>query len=159
MKQIEKSYEESLNQWVGGLIHITLQICYDIHCYTICLSGYMNAPEEPALIAIEYGMEYLIHHRHELIMYSRKKSYKTHEIPHQCYFKAGYAEMNKNQEYSNFFHPYCDSDHAIDLTGRRSVTSTVHIFNGNLIDWCAKKNLKPQEAVITQRQGKYAQEC
>ena len=48
-------------------------------------------------------------------MYSRKKIYKTHEIPHQYYFKAEDAEINKNQEYSNFLHTYCDAYQVIDI--------------------------------------------
>ena len=42
LKQIEKSHGGSLNHWVGGLIHITVQNCYDLKYLTIRLSGYMN---------------------------------------------------------------------------------------------------------------------
>ena len=63
-------------------MHITVQTWYDLQYLTMRLSDYMNAPEEPALLAIKHGMEYLIHYPHELIMYSRRKIYKTHEIPH-----------------------------------------------------------------------------
>ena len=75
----------------------------------------MNPPTEPYLLAIKHGTEYLMHNPHEPIIYSRKKIYKTHESPHQCFFKAGDAEINKNQEYSNFLHTYCDSYHARDI--------------------------------------------
>ena len=103
------------------------------------LSGYMNTPTKPDLLALKYGMEYLMHHPHELIMYSRNKMYKTHERPHQCYFKAGDAEINKNQEYSNYLHTNCDSDHAIYIADKRRVTQTVYLFNDILIYWRAKK--------------------
>ena len=103
------------------------------------LSGYMNPPTEPAFFALKHGMEYTIHHPHETIMYSRKKIYKTHEIPHQCFSKAGDAEINKNQEYSNFLHTNCDADNARDISDRRSVTSTVHLLNGTIIEWCTGK--------------------
>ena len=63
----------------------------------------------------------------------------TEDIPHQCYFKSGYAEISKNREYSNILHAKCDADHAIYFSDRRSVTSTFHIFNGTNIDWCDKK--------------------
>ena len=63
----------------------------------------------------------------------------TEDIPHQCYFKSGKTEIRKNKEYSNFLHTYCDADHTIDISDRRSITSTVHIFNGTIIDWCDKK--------------------
>ena len=65
--------------------------------------------------------------------------YKNHESLQTYYFKAGDVEINKNKESSNFLHTYCDADHAKYLADRRSVTSTVHLFNGNFIDWCAMK--------------------
>ena len=60
------------------------------------LCGYMNAPTEPALLAIRHVMEYLIHHPHEPIIYSRKKKINTNESPHQYLFKADDVEINKN---------------------------------------------------------------
>ena len=68
LKQIEKSHGESLNHWVGGIIHITFQTKYDLQYLTMHLNGYMNSPTEPAFIALKHGMEYLIHHTHETIM-------------------------------------------------------------------------------------------
>ena len=65
--------------------------------------------------------------------------YVTEEIPNECYFKSGDAEIIKNKEYSNFLHTYCNAYHAIDILDRRLVTSTVHIFNGTIIYWCDKK--------------------
>ena len=79
-------------------------------------------------------MEYLIP-----VMYSGNKIHKTKEIPHKCYFKAGDADISKNKEYSNFLHIYFDANNFRDIDDRCSVKSTVHIFNGNLIDWCANK--------------------
>ena len=72
-------------------------------------------------------------------MYAGTKIHKTEESSHQCYFKEGYAEMSKNEEYSNFLHTYCDADHERDISDRRSVTSSFHLFNSTIIDWCAKK--------------------
>ena len=80
-----------------------------------------------------------MNHQHEPIMYSRKKFFKTNKIPHQLFSKVGDEDINKNQEYSNFLHKYCDADHARNIYGRRSVTSTVHLSDGTIIDWCAKK--------------------
>ena len=57
LKQIEKSHGGYLNQWVGGLMHITVQNCYDLQYLTMRLSGYMNAPTEPEFIALKHGME------------------------------------------------------------------------------------------------------
>ena len=84
-------------------------------------------------------MEYLIHHPHELIMYLINKIFKTNESQHQCFFKSGDAEINKNQEYSNFLYTYFGADHARYISGRRSLTSTSHLFNGNVVYWCSKK--------------------
>ena len=56
LKKIEKSHEGSLDQWVGGLMHITVQTSYDLQYLTMCLIGYMNAPKEPAFLDIKYGM-------------------------------------------------------------------------------------------------------
>ena len=67
------------------------------------------------------------------------ESYITEDTLHQCYFKSGNTEISKNKEYFNFLHAYCDSDHAIYIFDRLLVTSTVHIFNGTIMDWCDKK--------------------
>ena len=69
-------------------MHITVQTCYDLQYLTIKLSGYINSPEEHTFINIKHGIEYLIHHPHEPIMYPGKKIHKTEERHHQCYFKA-----------------------------------------------------------------------
>ena len=95
LNKIKKSHGGSLNHWVGEIIHITVQTNRDIKYLTMSLSGYTNAPTEPAFLATKHGMEYLIHHTHEPIMYSRNKIHKNEEIPHQCYFKAVYAEISK----------------------------------------------------------------
>ena len=56
LKQMEKSHGRYLNQWVGGIMHITVQTCYDIQYLTMRHSGYMNAPTEPAFLALKHGM-------------------------------------------------------------------------------------------------------
>ena len=71
LKQIENSHIGSLNHWVCGLMYITVQTRYNIQYLTMRLSGYMNAPTEPDFLALRHGMEYLMHHPHETIIYSR----------------------------------------------------------------------------------------
>ena len=105
----------------------------------MCLSGFMNSPTEPAFLALIHGMKYIMNHLNEPIMYSRENNFKVNEIPHQCFFKIGSAETTKNQEQSNFLHTYCDEYYALDIYDKRYVTSTSHLFNGTIIDWCAKK--------------------
>ena len=94
MKQIKTLYH-----WVGILMHIKVQTRYDSQYITTILSGYINSPTEPTLLSLRYGMEYLVHHPHEPIMYSRKKALIINDITHQYFFKADSAETNKNHEY------------------------------------------------------------
>ena len=99
-------------------MHTTAQTCYNLQYLTMRLSGYMNALTEPEFIAIKHGMEYIMHHPYDPIMYPRKKIHITEDSPHKCYFKAGYAEIRKTKEYSNFLHTYCDADHTRDISDR-----------------------------------------
>ena len=69
-------------------MYITVQTCYDTQYLTMRLSGYINAPTEPAFIDIKHGMEYLMYHPHEPITYLGNKINRTEDIPHQYYFKA-----------------------------------------------------------------------
>ena len=64
-------------------MHTTVQNRYDLQYMNMRLSVYMNTPAQPPFIALKHGMEYLMHHPHEPIMYSRKKIYKTDESLHQ----------------------------------------------------------------------------
>ena len=73
LKHIEKPHGVSLNQWVGGIIKITVQKHYNLQYLTMRLSGYINAPTEPSFLSLRHGMEYLMCHSHETKMYSRKK--------------------------------------------------------------------------------------
>ena len=74
-----------------------------------------------------------MHHPHKLIIYSRNSIHKAEEKPHQFNFKTGDTEISKNSEYSDVLHTYCDADHDIYISDRRSVTSIVHPFNGTII--------------------------
>ena len=47
LKQVEKYHGGSINHWVGGLIHITVQTRYDPQYLTMHLTFYMKAPTEP----------------------------------------------------------------------------------------------------------------
>ena len=49
-------------------MHTTVQTHYDLQYLTMRLSGFMNAPTEPAFLALKHGMEYLMHHPQETIM-------------------------------------------------------------------------------------------
>ena len=127
-------------------MHITVKTSYDLQYLTMRLSGYINSPAEPAFVALRHGMEYLMHHPHEPIIYSRKKNVKTNDRPHQCFFKVGDEEVKNNQEYSNALHTYYDAYHAIHLYDIQSVTSTLHLFNGTLIGLCTKKQYETSKS-------------
>ena len=43
LKKVYESHEVYLNHLVGGLVHITVQTCYDLQYLTMHLSNYMNA--------------------------------------------------------------------------------------------------------------------
>ena len=62
-------------------------------------------------------------------------------------FKSRDAEINKNQEYSNFLYAYFDSDHSIDIAYRLPFTSTVHLFNSYLIYCCARKQSETSRSI------------
>ena len=64
----EKPRGGSLNHWVGGLMHITFQTCYDLQYIIMRISGYIIAPTEPDSISLNDGMEYHMNHQHEPIM-------------------------------------------------------------------------------------------
>ena len=95
---------------VGGLVNITVETCYTFQYLTIFLSDYMNASIEPALLALRYGMEYLMHHPYESIMYPINKMFKTN--PTSIFLKM---RRCRNQEYSNFLRTYFDAYHARDV--------------------------------------------
>ena len=94
LKHIEKSHGGSLNHWVDRRMYITVQNCYDLQYLNMRLSEYMNYSIEHDFRDIINGMEYLMHHPHKTIMYSR--FVKINEIPHQFFFKSGDAEIKKS---------------------------------------------------------------
>ena len=62
-------------------MHITIQTCYGLQYLIMRLSGYMNAPTEPAFLALKNGIEFLMRHPHEPIIYSRKKLMEQTKFP------------------------------------------------------------------------------
>ena len=98
-----KSHGRSLNYWVEGLIHITIQALYDIKYITMSLSGYINYPIEPEFLALRYGMEYIMHPPHEPILYSRKNIFKIKKRPLQYFFNSGNTEINKKKNITTSF--------------------------------------------------------
>ena len=98
-----KSHGGSLNHWVGYIVHLTVQTHYDIQCLTIELGVYMNPPTEPLFISLRHGMEYLMHHPREHIMYSRKNIFILNDIRFLFFFRSGTAEIKKHRNNSTYF--------------------------------------------------------
>ena len=76
LKKIVNSQRFSLNLWFSVLMNITVQTCYCFQYITIKLGGYMNSPTEPYFLSLRQGLEYLMHHPHEPIKYSRNEIFK-----------------------------------------------------------------------------------
>ena len=56
LEKIQKIHEGSLNHWVGGLMHTTVQTRYGLQYMAMRLSGYTNALTETDFLAIKHGM-------------------------------------------------------------------------------------------------------
>ena len=53
----------------------------------------MSDPIELEFLTLQHGMEYIVYHQHEPIIYSRKRIFITNEIPLQYLFKAVSVEI------------------------------------------------------------------
>ena len=118
-------------------MNTTVKTRYGLQYLTMRLSRYMNSPTETAFLALRHGIEYLTHHPHLPIMYS---IYFVNKLNTKSIYPQS-RRPQKNQEYSNFLHTYCDAYNARDISDRCSVTSTAHSLNGSIIDQCTEKNM------------------
>ena len=57
----------------------------------------MNSPTETKFLTLRQVMEYLMRRTHELIMYSRYNIFNLNDIPHQCFFKSGSADIKNTR--------------------------------------------------------------
>ena len=87
-------------------------------------------------------------------MYSRNNIFKLNESSNQYFFKAGTININEIQKYSNFLHTHCNKYNAVDITNRRSLTSTTYLFNVTVIKWYAREKMRHPQAVPLQKQEK-----
>ena len=93
----------SLNQWVGGIMRITVETGCDIQYLTISLSEYVNAPIEPEFLDLRHVIKYLMHHPHEPNIYSRNNIFKLIEKPHQCFYKEVSSDIKKYKNNTTYF--------------------------------------------------------
>ena len=146
MKQVENSHGESLNHWVSGIMHITVQTCYDIQYLIMHLIGYINYPTEPAFIDLRHGMEYHMHHPHEPIIDSRnifsKMKSQINVSSDQVMQKSTKIRNAPNSSIYIVMHIT-----QIDISGRHSVTSTAHLFNVTVFDWCVNKQSETYRSI------------
>ena len=107
------------------------------------LTGYNSNPKAICFEILHQAMCYLYHHPHVRIMYPRKQQSAL-----DMYVKNGTAEILPSpSSTSSTTSPtfpdnvaYADGDLGRDLVDRRSVTSTVHLYNGVAHDWyCGKQ--------------------
>ena len=96
-----------------------VQTRYCLQYCTMRLSGYINAQKDPALLALWHGMEYLMNHPHEPILYSRNNISKLNAILLKYFLKSIKDYIKQSQQYSNFIHMYCDAYHKRDLNDKR----------------------------------------
>ena len=90
-------------------MHITFQKFYDLQYITMRISVYMKSPTELEFLALCHGMEYIMYHPHEPIMYLRKYIFKANKISLNFFFKSVKDETKQTQQYSKQFHTYCDA--------------------------------------------------
>ena len=107
------------------------------------LTGYNSNPKAICFEVLHQAMYYLYHHPHIPFMYSRH-----HQSDLDMYVRDGSAEFLDSSSTPSSSPPpifsdntaYADGDLARDLVDRRSVTSTVHLYNGVAHDWyCGKQ--------------------
>ena len=123
-------------------MQIIVWTLYDLWTLTMRIIGYIYSSTGPGSFSLIHGMEYIMHHPHEPIMYSRNQNLKINKSTHQWFFNERSTDIINNQEYYNFLHTYRDTYYARDISDRRFVTSTDHLFNGTIINWCAIKKSK-----------------
>ena len=141
LKQIENSHEGSLNHWFSGLMHITVQTCYNLWYLTIRLIGYINALTETALPACRDDMENLMKHPHKSIVYSKNKISKKSN-PTSMFLKSRWCI---NQQKSGILQlpPYI----LICISCKRYIWNALfhinsYLFNDTVIDWCGEENMR-----------------
>ena len=126
---------------------ITENTHYDLQYLTVCISGYMNDPTQPALLDIRYGMEYLMHHPHEPVMYSTNIFFKTNKIPYKCFFKTTKIRNNQNSSI-NIVTQITQNIFLIgDLSSHQVTSSMLPSLTGT-----PRNNLRHLEAVSMKKQ-------
>ena len=145
IKEFNKKHRGGYSTWSGALLHIAEKSRPDLSYVAMRLTGYNVNPKALCYKVLHQAMCYLYHHPHVPIMYTR-----NHNSDLDMYVKNGSAEIipSSSNPSSASNGPikndvaYADGDFGRDLLDRRSVTSTVHMYNGTVHDWyCGKQSI------------------
>ncbi len=138
--QKEKAFRFSFRHLVGSLLHITTLSRPDLCYTTMRLSGYMATPNAPIFDALHQTLCYLYHHPHLPIMYPSKPMKHGGDCL-STFWGRGQGEY-LSSEYGDDLATYSDADHARCLRTRRSVSAFFILYNGVLVSWSCKKQLR-----------------
>ena len=84
-------------------MYITVQTCYDLQYLTMRPSACMNARTEPDFIALKHGMEHLIQHPYEPIVYSGNKTTNVMKVPSDVTSKQEIEKSTKTMNITTSF--------------------------------------------------------
>jgi hypothetical protein len=138
--QKEKAFGFSFRQLVGSLLHITTISRPDLCYTTMRLSGYMAAPNAPIFEALHQTLCYLYHHPHLPIMYPSKPMKHGGDCL-STFWGKGQGEY-LSSEFGDELATFSDADHARCLRTRRSTSAYFILYNGVIISWSCKKQLR-----------------
>ena len=95
----------------------------------------MACPKDVCFHILHLLMQYLYHHPHYPIFYSRKSSSSIHLGASCKQGSAEYFHFNKNTSLRG----HVDADQSRDLLDRRSLVSALWTIDKNLVAWICKK--------------------
>jgi hypothetical protein len=104
------------------------------------LSGYMTVPKAPIFDALHQALCYLYHHPHLPIMYPSKPTKQGGDCI-STFWGKGQGEY-LSSEYRDNLATFSDADHARCLRTRRSISAYFILYNGVIISWSCKKQLR-----------------
>jgi hypothetical protein len=132
---IEKQYGGSLFHWNGILLHVAITIRVDLGYAIMRISGYLAAPTEVILKALDHTMRYLYFYQHMQNFHPRRPLSKKALAMH---WSKGSAEF-LSLKYGTILVNSADADHARDIRDRRSVSLGLHLLNHVVVSWKCKK--------------------
>jgi hypothetical protein len=134
LHKLENKYDGSLFHWNGIILHITITTRVDMGHAIMRLSGYLASPNEAIFEALDQTMRYLYFYCHIPSMYPHRPLGKKALAMHWAKDTVEYLAP----EYGTSIINSADADHARDIRERRSVSSSLHLLNGVLIEWKCK---------------------